>query len=120
MTLYESPYEYLPTQFCKFFLFSSRLHAYLSLDGEPNIFAILARWRRLVTRDDTLLQHPAPFVAGYFSIHISMYPGIQQLRSGLSQPLTVTTPRRNALYHPYQQSRSSKKTIFLNYFMLTT
>ncbi|KAG9309389.1 hypothetical protein JVU11DRAFT_10637 [Chiua virens] len=83
MTLYESPYEYLPT---------------LTF-GVPNINSILARWRRLVTGDPTLLQHPAPFVRGYFSVHVSVYPGIHQLRSGLSRPLILATPHRR--YHPY-------------------
>ncbi|KAF8546091.1 hypothetical protein OG21DRAFT_1586761 [Imleria badia] len=84
MTMYESPYEYLPT---------------LSV-GVPKIPAILARWRRLVTQDATLLQHPAPFVREYFSIHILMYPGIQQLCSGLSWLLAVAASRRSA-YHSY-------------------
>ena len=84
--------------------------ANLSLVGAPRIPAILERWRRLITRDITLLQHPAPFVKGYFTIHVSMYPGIQQLRSGLSQPITLATPRRRASYHPYR--RTSKEISF--------
>ena len=86
--------------------------ANLSLVGAPRIPAILERWRCLVTRDVMLLQHPAPFVKGCFTIHVSMYPGVQQLRSGLLQPITLATPHRRVSYHPYLNRCTSKETSF--------
>ncbi|KAF8122015.1 hypothetical protein EV363DRAFT_1301438 [Boletus edulis] len=96
-TLFESSYKYLPT---------------LAF-GVPRIPAILARWRRLVAQDVMLLQHPAPFVQGYFSIHTSIYQGIFQLRSSLSRPVVRAASHRRASYHPYQHASQSarRKTI---------
>ena len=41
-----------------------------------------------------------------------MYPGIQQLRSGLLQPLVVAAPRRGASYHPYHRRHASEYNAF--------
>ncbi|KAG9309528.1 hypothetical protein JVU11DRAFT_10502 [Chiua virens] len=102
MTLYESTYEYLPT---------SSIGA-----PRPQINRIVRQWQDSVRRDTTLLHHSAPFVEGYFTIHTSLYPEIQQLRSGLSQPLALATPRR---YHPYNQPQrhARESTSALHHYM---
>lgn len=107
MTMYDSPYELLPSLSRRLFRLIQRYSsANLLLVRAPDICDILAQWHRLVRRDITLLQHPAPFVRGYFTIHVSLYPGVQQLRSGLLQPHTLV--RHRVLYHPYHQRHASE------------